>query len=252
MKVKKIIAGIIAVILIFMVLSTANSLVGNPISKMLAVRSAREYVANEYATLNLEIESSSYNFKFNDYWVFFRSTESYDTAFSVHCDSFGNITGDEYSYEVANNFTTYRRIESELREIGSDLLMNSLRYNINNCGLLLGDITEDEMNNKLHLDMVLDVHNPPHNLEAFIYIDDPDITYDKMAEVLREMATLFDENDIPVSSYSIEIRHDALVFTDTNGDEARENQWISIYGIPAETLQSYNLAQHLEQLDKLV
>lgn len=212
-------------------------------------KSAIEYVKNTYADLDLEVENCVYNFKFSSYMVFFTSPTSEDTAFSVFCDDFGEIVRDDYPYEVENNFTTWRRIDSKLCEIGKNLIYENLSYNIENAGLTLENMSEEYMLTKLSRDMEFDINNPQFNIGAFIYIDDIEVSYEKMAEIMIELGSLFNKENISVSTYSISIKKDTLISTDEYGNEARENKMINIYDIPSELLLSDDLASELEKLD---
>ncbi len=245
-KTSKIIAAIMAFTLIIGLVLFVNAWVGNPISKAIAAKSAKEYVAKEYNEINLVVEKSVYNFKFGSYMVFFRSHDSYDTAFSVYVDSLGKVVRDDYEYEVANNFTTWRRLDSELREIGDKIMREHLTYDIENAIFT----TEDIKNEDLVKILTKDIHNPPFGIEASVRIKNTDVSYEKMAEVMQEMATLCKEENIPIVSYSIALENDALVSTDEKGNEARENQRLQLYNIPANLLDSENLALELQKLDE--
>ncbi len=249
-KITKIIAAIAAFVLIIGLLLFVNAWVGNPISKMVATKSAEKYVAEKYSDIDLAVEKSVYNFKFGSYMVFFRSPQSYDTAFSVYSDSFGKIVRDDYEFEVANNFTTWRRLDMELRKIGDELIRNNLKYKITHAMFSFADKPNEDLEKHLTRDMELDIYNPPFELSASITIDDTDVSYEKMAEVMRAVARLCEDKNISILEYSVHIRNDALISTDKDGNEARENKRMGIYHIPAELLNSENLANDLKLLDE--
>jgi len=246
LKIKKILAATLGITLILLLLLFVNSWVGNPISKILAKNAAEQYIEKNYKDLNLEIQSANYNFKFGSYMVFCQSADSVDTAFSVYVDSFGNVVRDDYEYEVANNFATFRRLDNELRSIGDKLLRDHLKYNISNAGFLMDHLEEGEME-QLTKDMPLDVYNPPFKIGASITIIDPDVSYDKMAEVLKNMAEVCSNEGIPIAVYSVRIEYDNLVSVE-DGAEARENLYLDLYNIPEQILQSDNLPKALEEL----
>lgn len=248
-KITKIIAAIVALGLIICLLLFVNAWSGNPVSKLIATNSAEIYVAQKYGDIGLAVEKSVYSFKFGLYVVFFRSPASYDTAFAVYSNSFGKIIRDDYEYEVANNFTTWRRLDSELREIGKKLMADNLPYDITHAIFLSEDIDNDKLTTFLTKDMELDIHNPPFDIGASITINDPDVSYEKMAEVMRAVAKLCADENIPIVEYSIHIENDALISVQ-DGEEARENQKIGIYNIPADLLNSENLASDLKTIDE--
>lgn len=78
-KVLKITALLIAVVLITGLGIFANSLVGNPVSKMLAERTAETYLAEEYGDTDFYIENIGFNFKDGNYYVHVKSPSSIDT-----------------------------------------------------------------------------------------------------------------------------------------------------------------------------
>lgn len=249
-KITKIIAAVTAFVLIIGLLLFVNAWVGNPVSKHIATKAAEKYVAETYENIELAVEESNYNFKFGSYVVFFRSPSSYDTAFSVYADSFGKIIRDDYEFEVANNFTTFRRLDLELRQIGKKLMRENLSYDIAHAAFSSEDIDVESFADILTKDMVLDIHHPPFDINAYVTINDPDVSYEKMAEVMRSIAKLCEEQDIPIASYSIFIEHDALISVDEDDYEARENQRIGIYNIPARLLNSEDLANDLKELNE--
>ncbi|MEG1972940.1 MAG: hypothetical protein RR315_07225, partial [Oscillospiraceae bacterium] len=90
----------------------------------------------------------------------------------------------------------------------------------------------------------------PFGIDASIEIKNSDVSYEKMAEVMRAAAKLFKEKNIPIVSYSVGIENDALISIDKKGNEARENQILQLYNIPAHLLNSENLALELQKLDE--
>ncbi len=245
-KISKIIAEVVAIVLIIGLLLFVNALTGNPVSKMLAENSAKKYVNENYSKLDLVVEKTNYNFKFGYYLVFFRSSKSYDTAFSVYTNSFGKIIRDDYENEVANNFTTWRRLDSELRQIGKNLITENLPYNITSAAFLSVNDDSNDYRKNLTKDMKLDIHNPPFDIAASITIQDTDVSYEKLAEVLKALAKLCADNNIKISKYNIFIENDVLV-SKIYGNKAREHKKLGDYNIPADLLNTDNLADTLKK-----
>lgn len=119
---RKIIIPVVAVAITVFILNFVNAWYGNPISKFWAKNAAEKYIEEKYEDLNLYLKEAGYNFKFQHYYVRVQSTDSIDTTFTVHVNSYGKVLDDDYEYEVANNYTTLRRYESELRKMGDSLL----------------------------------------------------------------------------------------------------------------------------------
>ncbi len=244
---KKILAAALGITLIVSLLATLNSLVGNPLSKHLAKNAVEDYIEIEYAELDLEVDSVYYSFKFGDYGAICKSPTSVDTLFSVYTDSFGNIVRDEYEYEVANNFSTYRRLDSELREIGEEILRKELNYELDNAIFSLVHLNEEEMQ-KLEKDAPLEIYNPPYKIVASVSVIDADVSYEKMAEILLAVVDVCKAEGVKISEYSVRIEYDTLVSVE-DGAEARELKNLSCYNIPSEILLSEDLPKALEEFD---
>lgn len=246
-KIGKIIAGIVGIGLIIMLLLFANSLVGNPVSKLLAQNAAQKYIEENYSGLDLEVQRTGYNFKWGEYTSFVQSSTSEDTAFSIYFDSFGGVRRDDYEYEVANNFTTFRRLDEEMREAGKELIGGGLNYDFEYAAFSFSK--EEEDLTKLKRDMKLDLHNPPLPLAMDVTLYSADVTYDKIAEVAKALEVLAAEQNIPVSCYSVRIMPSA----DKPDDENQASSWvnsIAVTDFPAERMNEENLPQVMEQFER--
>lgn len=245
-KLLKILAGALGIGLIILLLIFVNSFVGNPISKALAKNAAESYIDTKYNELGLEIEKCVYNFKFPSYSVFVQSSTSEDTAFSINVDGLGNVLGDDYEFEVANNFSTFRRLEDELREIAKEVIGNELDYDFENIFLHF-EKEADFM--KLERDMKLDIHNPPLPLMADVTVYNHDVSYVKISEVAKALNTTFINENIPVDEYSIRI----IPLSDKPQNEDQSPSWrnaLSVSDFPANRLQEENLPSVMEQFEE--
>lgn len=228
------------VLILIVILNIVFSFNGNPISKYRAKKAAEKYIEENYQDLNLDIVETGYDFKFGYYYVTVQSPDSIDTVFSVHVNGRGKVLDDDYEYEVANNFTTVRRYERDLREIGDKIFREQLDYNILHAALLLNKVTDEEAL-KLTKDMPLDIQSLPINICASIMISDEDVSYEKMGEVLVKMDEVCKKENIPIGSYSIRI--------EKQEDEMDKLSHIDIYDIPAGILEEDNIPKALEELD---
>ena len=66
-RILKLTAFAAALALLAGVLWFSNGLLGNPVSKFLAARAAREYLAGQYPGADYQVESVNYSFKFGGY-----------------------------------------------------------------------------------------------------------------------------------------------------------------------------------------
>jgi len=83
-QILKILAGVVAVVLIFRMFFVTNAFVGNPISVLRANKVIKQYVDKNYSSLDLEIEKARYNFKDTAYVAWVKSKTSIDTKFSIY------------------------------------------------------------------------------------------------------------------------------------------------------------------------
>ena len=122
-KYLKILALVIAVVLIVGLAWFANALNGNPVSKMLAKRTAKQYLLETYADTDYSIDRVSYSFKDGNYHVFIKSPTSIDTEFSLYITMLGKLCYDTYD-DVLNGSNTARRIEQEYRALVDTVFEN--------------------------------------------------------------------------------------------------------------------------------
>lgn len=245
-KTKKILAGIVGAALILLLLSFANSLVGNPISSQLATSAAQKYITTNYSDLDLKIADTSYNFKFNRYEVLVESPTSIDMIFRINVNNYGGVISDDYEYEVANNFTTLRRLENELREIAKETIGSQLDYDIDY--LSLSFIEDDTFLLKFKRDMKLDIQHPPLPLMINVDLYDSDVSYEKIAEVTKALQRLLEKQSIPVKEYSLRI----IPLSNRPQQKDQAASWagaLSVSNFPAERLNDQNLPQAMEQFE---
>lgn len=107
-KVLKIIALVIAIALIVGIAWLANSLNGNPISKMLAEKAADNYLEEHYSETDYYIEKLGFSFKSICYYAHVRSETSMDTQFTLYIDMVGNVYFDTYDDVLRGSITARR------------------------------------------------------------------------------------------------------------------------------------------------
>lgn len=207
----KIFAGIGAFLLISFVLYLANGLVGNPVSKFIAKRTANEYIKENYSNINLDNIEVNYNFKTGDYYVNVKSPTSIDTHFTLTISPFGKLEYDTYEYDVLNKYNTYMRIDSEYsEEVYSIFEDEKFPYKSD---IAFGEIIEkstlkdmyDEnvvplygINTKdLELDKEYDIKEISKNAgHIVLYIEDNTITPKRASEILLNVKDVLDKENI--------------------------------------------------------
>lgn len=249
MRNKKIVAGIIGFALVVLLLLIVNSMIGNPVSKILAKNAAKQYVEENYNDLNLELNAPHYNIKFNRYGILAKSKTSEDTVFRIYTDSLGNIIEDDYKYEVANCFTTSRRLSSELDEKAKKIIGEKLDYDFDILSIrFTGDGKADEDLTKLQLDMELNINNPPIPLEVYVSAFTKDVTWNKIAEVTLALKKVLEEQNIPISQYSIRL----IPLVEKPEKEGAGVSWtdsLSVSDFPSDMLDENKLPEYMEQFE---
>lgn len=205
-------AALLAFAIIGGLLWFANGLVGNPVSRLLANRAAKRYVAATYPELNLELEKAHFNFKSGDYYVHVTSPTSVDTHFTLHITPLGEVRYDDYAHRVADRFNTLERINGEYRKAvetildGEDFPYRSYisygeiapYYEHKEFGPQYGIVQED-----LVLDKAYDVMELAKTAgHIVLYIEDEEVTVDRAAEILLDIKHIMD--DERVSFYAID------------------------------------------------
>lgn len=111
----KIAALVVALTLIVGVCIFANSLVGNPISKMLATNTAKQYIKENHPDMDYQLDAVTFNFKFVCYNAYFTSPSSPDSSFSLMLGMDGKIVQNYYEANVIERGNTHadwkKRIE---------------------------------------------------------------------------------------------------------------------------------------------
>lgn len=203
MKIKKIIAAILAFILIAVVLFIANGMVGNPISKMLTNRAATKYIAENYSDLNLELEKAFYSFKDGRYHVKTSSTSSIDTHFPLSYSWRGELDYDGYENLVVSKWNTWRRIDDEYRKLIDSEIKGKLNFDERD--FIYGElrVKDDDFSN-LVIDKIYDVKElaiSQGHINLHLEKDIPTIKI--MTETLTKVKEITDKEEIPF--YSIDI-----------------------------------------------
>lgn len=212
MKILKITALIVALVLIIGIAWFANALLGNPVSKMLATNTAKNHLAETYAGTDYYIDRIGYSFKTADYYAHIKSPSSVDTEFTLYISMLGKLRLDTYD-DVLNGFNTARRIEQEYRELTDTLFENpSFPYT---CDIGFGtleiypeeaihnpnvdDIPSYAINqNELEIDKIYDIQELGRQAgHLIIYTENDTVTIEKAAEIMLDIKSLFDDAGIP-------------------------------------------------------
>ena len=100
----------------------ANALVGNPVSRLLAKRTAEAYLQENYRNTDFMLERISYSFKEGGYFAYIQAPGSTDRYFTLSMDMAGNLVMDRYESMVLSGENTARRLNQAYRDLVDSVL----------------------------------------------------------------------------------------------------------------------------------
>lgn len=205
-KILKIAAFVVALALIVGVCIFANSLVGNPISKILATNTAKKYIKENHPDMDYQLDGVTFNFKFVCYNAYFSSPSSPDSSFTLMLGMDGKIIQNYYEAHVIERGNTARRLEEEYRAAVGKVLDNpSFPYNSHIDYGELQFIQEEYRNaegvppyalitNELELDGIYDVNELGAKAgKLTIYVYDDTVTAKRLAEIILDIKGMLDD-----------------------------------------------------------
>ena len=195
----------------------ANALVGNPVSKWLAARTAEKHLEEVYGETDFVLERVAYNFKDGNYYAHIKSPTSEDSSFSLYMNMWGGLERDTYESRVLTGNNTADRLYMEYRDF-TDTVFESPEYPFTSF-ITYGDLRigfdtpyleEEDLPPAGYIvleELVLDKQYDMKELGAqagrlVVYVEDDEVTVERAAEVLLELKQLFD--DAGVTFYAID------------------------------------------------
>ena len=207
-KVLKVLALILAIVLIIGIGLFANALVGNPVSKFLATKSANEYIKTTYSDKDFQIEEVNYDFKTGGYYARVTSPTSIDSHFSLSFDWMGKLIIDSYE-EVTSGWNTARRINDDYdKKVDNVFENNEFPFFIE---MSYGDIefTSEEYGEDssipeysiyretLEIDGIYNIDELGKKAgKLTVYIYSREISEEKLAEMLLNIKSVFDKSGV--------------------------------------------------------
>lgn len=197
-KIRQIIVAIVILLFLGFIFRFVNSFTGNPVSAFIASRKIQDYAAVTYPTLDLELSKVEYNFKNSAYGCYAQLVKSEDTKFYIGY-SRGSVS-DDYAYEVANHFTTYRRLSKDFNDMVTDIIEKEYPHETT---LIIGDLIGDTQ--QLTPDVPLNLNNMPLQLSLTVYILSDIRNEDQLAALLLELHRLMLSKDITIDQYTLRL-----------------------------------------------
>lgn len=197
----KILAGVVAVIIIGGVLFITNAFVGNPISAMMANKAISQYVDKNYSYLDIETEKAIYNFKDGSYMARAKSKTSIDTKFAIYYSD-GKVQRDDYQRYVLGMYNTLDRLSGEYSTIAKNIIAKELGYEKNSTRVMYYKDEYEKPNDALELDMKFN-KALPIKAEVAIYLDLTNNSLEGISKVLTDVHKSFVVNGCIISKYSL-------------------------------------------------
>ena len=207
-KILKVLALVVAIALIIGVGLFANSLVGNPVSKYLATKTANEYIAKTYSDKDFIIEEVNYDFKTGGYYARVTSPTSIDSHFSLSFDWMGKLELDCYD-DVTSGWNTAMRLEDDYRNAVKAVTESkdfSEKYFIayGEIPCVLSDYPIDEehpeyalQKEELVIDKIYDIKEvAKKHGKLVLYAYDEEVTVERLSELLLEVKNKFDNSGV--------------------------------------------------------
>ena len=205
----KIAALVVALVIIAGLCVFANALVGNPVSKWLATRTAEKHLEEVYGDTDFVIDRIGFNFKDTDYYAHIKSPSSEDSSFSLRIGMWGQLLLDTYESRVLTGENTARRLNAEYRALVAEVLESPeypftsfLAYGDLQFGFSyeegqerppFGYIMPEELVIDKEYDMLL------LGMQAgrlVIYVEDDVVTVRRAAEILMELKAFFVRKEV--------------------------------------------------------
>ncbi|RSK27530.1 hypothetical protein EJF36_11940 [Bacillus sp. HMF5848] len=199
-KLLKIIAALVAFMLIGIILFVANAFVGNPISAKLADRAIHKYVERNYSFIDPVVEETYYNFKNASYAARVSSSQNIDIHFLVYARN-GKVLRDDYDSYVLGKFNTWQRLSDEYSALAKALVARELGY-INNRTMVMYDKETLENPDLFELGMTFD-KSLPLSTEVMLRLELTDSSIEHSAKLLTDAHNMFKKNGCYFTKYSL-------------------------------------------------
>lgn len=197
-KVRHFVAAVVILFILGFVFCLVNSFTGNPVSAFVASSKIQDYAAVHYPASDLVLSDVKYNFKNNAYGCHAQSPKSEDMKFYIQY-SHGRVS-DDYKYEVANHFTTYRRLSKDFGDMVTDIIENDYPHETT---LMIGDLIGETQ--LLTPDVPLNLNDMPLQLSLTVYILSDVRDEEQMASLLLELHQLMLRKKIPIDQYTLRL-----------------------------------------------
>ena len=218
-KTIKLISIALCAALVLTVLYFVFGFFGNPLSYLLAKRSASQYLEENFGDSTFLVEDIGYNFKTGSYYARITDPTSQDSHFTVYFNGLGQYTYDTQD-SIKYGYNTYSRVNQQYWDLVESVLYEG--NGIINCSISFGDLkttefevfsytTEDgqvehyRMDKDYGLDFSTLELDKEYDILALgrdygricLYVHDPVVTVERAAELLLEVKAYLDARNLP-------------------------------------------------------
>lgn len=212
----KLIALLLALAIIATIAWFANGLLGNPVSRYLAEKTAKEHLAAHYSGTDFYIERIGYDFKATGYYAHVKSPSSIDSNFTIAMNMDGTLSYDSYESRVLSGSNTYSRLWDAYNEqVDAVLEADDFPYPVEMSGGVLVMAHTEEVGqphipafamrmDELDLDKEYDLQELGAKVgRVSVYITSDSITHELAADVALTIKKAMD--DAGVSFYCLDL-----------------------------------------------
>lgn len=204
---KKLLLAVVLLALAAIAFLLINPLTGNPVSKLLAEKTAKAHIAERYPSLDLRLERVVYNFKDGCYCAHVASPDNVDMDFTVYTNGWGQLLSDDYERQITSGWNTAVRLDEEYRRLADAVLESDgfpYACDIGFGELLLGgfSIPADTVGCLNMADLEpgkeYDILALAKNSgKLTVYIDRDTVTVEEAARILLELKSRMDDAGVP-------------------------------------------------------
>lgn len=184
-----------------------QAFIGNPVSKLLATFSARQYLGTQYADTDYILGKIDYSFKTKEYYARVSSPSSQDTHFSLVFSGYGKLLHDDYTTVVTSGRNTFDRINNTYFALCKDAF-EDIPYLTD---IAYGNLEEKRdlqlasMEKDFGLDpktLILDTDYDIKKLGAIygmltVYAESEEVSVQRASELLLDMASKLEQKEVP-------------------------------------------------------
>lgn len=255
---KKIII-ILSVVILVSGIYFCNGLFGNPVTKALVTKSAKEYVAEKYVADGYAVESVNYDFKTSSYYVDVRCADSLDKHFTLYGGFDGKIGVDTYESDVEKKWNTAGRICDEYIDAANTFLHSGkLPYKLTiafgEIEFADGDYGEGEIVpdyaielNSLTLDGEYGIYETGKSAGCLtVYVEDNEVSAEKLSEILLKLRETADKEKFTFRAVNC-----VLQYPMDENYESKEGI-VEVMRFAYEDIYEEGLVERVKKADKMV